>query len=96
MDTSNATTREKAIHVGARIKREFEEIIPLIQLNTEESLTTVTRKLRFLYKLIERFVDDEKENLLGSDKIALEFLQGQVLTFIKDLEEKTSAERLDS
>ena len=94
LGTTNKTTIKAAVNLRNRIKREFKEILPLIQLDTEESLVQVTKKLRFLFKLIERFVDDEQENMFKSDKINLEILQAQILAFIKEFEEKTSRERL--
>ena len=92
---TEATTLEKAVRVRLRIGKEFQKILPLIQLDTEESLATAENKLKFVFKLIERFVEDEKENLFESDKIALDHLQREVLGLVKEFNTLTKERRLE-
>ena len=94
MQTSNVSTVNNAVKLRARIKQEFWKVLPLIQINTEKSLEEARRKLGFLYQLIERFMVIEKKSLLKSDKIALEYLQSQILHFLKEFEEISPTERL--
>ncbi len=96
LKTTNASTLSTAVNLRASIARVLEEIIVLLQINTKESLTKGSKKLTLLFKMIEVFKEDEKENLFSSDKVALEILNSQALELVKTLEEKSSKERLDA
>lgn len=91
MDTTNTTTVRKAVQLRERIQKEFTELLALIKSSRDYE---AIQKLGFLYRAIDVFVDDEKDSLLKSDRIALEILQEQVLKFKKDYEENTLAKRL--
>jgi len=94
MDTTNATTVEKAVELRERIMVEFKEILPLIRIDTAESSANVMKKAKFLFKAIGRFMDDEKENLFPSDLGALNILQSEIVKFITGFEKKGEIERL--
>lgn len=90
--TTNHSTITAAFNVKARIEREIEEMLVLAQ---QENIVQLNQKLTFIYRLTERFREDEKDNLVTNDEIALDFLQGQILEFLKKLAEKNPAKRLD-
>ena len=93
-NTTNATTIVAAVKLRERILSEFRNIKPLIQVDTVKSLKEVLKKLRFIVKMIEVFMNDEKANLYKSDKVALDILQSEVVNFISVFESKSEIERL--
>ena len=93
--TTNATTIQVATKVRTRIGVEFTEILPLIQLNTQKSLEQAEKKLKFIYKLIQTFIVDEKGNLFSSDKIALEDLARDVIGLVSEFNKIDKVERLE-
>ena len=94
LKTNNPSTVRNTVNIKARIERELEEIVTLIQLSDPQNQSKIHKKLTFIYKLLERFREDEKENLFSSDKLALDYLEGEVVEFIKKMEEKTTLELL--
>ncbi|GEM_PF-6412107 len=96
LKTTNASTIVSAVNLSQRIKKELNDIIPLIEIKTKGGLTEAETKLKFLIKLIGQFKRDEIKSLHKSDLVALDILFESVVNFVSNFEEKSNNERIET
>ena len=91
LKTTSKSTMGAAVNVAARIERELLEAEIWLKRG---DLVKVKEKLKFVIKALVVFVNDEKEDLLESDKIAIQVLRDQVIELLDKLSTKKTGDLL--